>query len=41
MNQKDAATALAKVNAYLQCGKVADAQLWADKLRNMLSEAGL
>ena len=40
MNRAEAARCLAKVCAYLACGKVELAREWGDKLVDMLREAG-
>ena len=41
MDRTEAARAVAKVCAYVACGKLADAKLWADRLRAMLASAGV
>ena len=40
MDRSEAAKCLAKVIAYLACGKVELAREWGDKLVDMLREAG-
>lgn len=39
--RREASRELAKALAYVQCGKMADAKAAADRLRQMLSDAGL
>jgi hypothetical protein len=40
MDRSEAAKCLAKVIAYLACGKIDMAKVWGDKLVDMLREAG-
>jgi hypothetical protein len=41
MNRREANQALAKVIAYLECGKPANASEWADRLVGMIRAAGV
>lgn len=38
---REMAQAVAKVHAYLNCSKYAEAKVWADKVREMLAKAGV
>jgi len=41
MDKSEAARCLAKIQAYLACGKDTEAKVWADRLRAMLTGVGL